>query len=130
MPAKPPVNSGHRLLLAIMLIAFIAGIVIFSATSPTGIQINGPGVTISVTHSPASPQTGQLVTITATVTGTVPISVISLFVDDILVKSCSVSPCVYTATYTSAGTHTYYATATDTSGVSLAETGLVSGKYE
>ena len=130
MSAVKSLTDGHRLLVVIMLIAFVIGVAIIASTSPTGIQINSGSGSVSVSHSPASPATGQAVTITAVFAGSVPLSTISIFVDDIFVKSCSVTPCAYTTTYTSPGTHTYYATATDTSGVSLSEVGLISGQYE
>lgn len=62
--------------------------------------------TLSVTHSPISPVTGDTVTITATASKT---STVKVYVDDALKKTCtSATTCSHSDIYT--GTHTYYAT--------------------
>lgn len=71
--------------------------------------------TVSVAHTPASPQLNQLVTLAATATDSGKLVDVSVYLDNILVKSCASSPCVFSKTYSIAGTHTYYATAKDAS---------------
>lgn len=71
--------------------------------------------TVSITHSPSSPTTNDNITITATASDNIGISSVSIHVDNSNVKTCNSSPCSYNALY-SAGSHTYYANATDTSG--------------
>ncbi|HIH32316.1 TPA: hypothetical protein HA235_06440 [Candidatus Woesearchaeota archaeon] len=63
--------------------------------------------TLSVTHSPTSPLTGDEVTLNAVSSKS---ATIKIFVDDVLKKTCTATmSCSYSSTYT--GTHTYYATA-------------------
>lgn len=73
---------------------------------------------VSVTHSPALPTTLDQVTITAAASDTGGpglIRSIYIYVDGEFKNGCASSYCTYASTYT-AGTHTYYATATDWAG--------------
>jgi hypothetical protein len=71
--------------------------------------------TTSITHSPISNiTTATQLMLTATASDLSGISSIEIFADNILKKSCASPPCSFTSTY-SAGSHTYYATAKDSS---------------
>jgi hypothetical protein len=74
---------------------------------------------ISVTHSPLSPTSSNIVTYTATATDDVGLTSIQIFVDNIQLGSCSVSGTSATCTksagpYSAGSTHNYFAKVTDT----------------
>ncbi|MFH1311192.1 MAG: Ig-like domain-containing protein [Nanoarchaeota archaeon] len=68
--------------------------------------------TVSVSHSPSNPNQTQPVTITANANDANGIKQIQIYVDNVNVKTCTSSPCVYTKTF-ALGTYEYYATALD-----------------
>lgn len=74
--------------------------------------------TSAVSHSPFTPTVGETVSFTATGTDDIGLSSIEIFVDSASVGSCATSAksatCTKTATYSAAGTHSYYAKSTDT----------------
>jgi len=72
--------------------------------------------TVSVNHSPVSPLTSQTITISANASDASGIKEIKLYIDASLVKTCTLlTTCSHPTSYSTAGTHTYYATATDNS---------------
>ena len=84
-------------------------------TLPPSPPLDSAPPVVSLLNSPTSNiTTATQLTITASAEDPSGISIIEIFVDDGLKKSCNTSPCSYTSTY-SAGTHTYYATAKDAS---------------
>ncbi len=73
--------------------------------------------TVSISHSPVTPSSTQIVTFTATATDASGISEIRIYVGGIVVQTCVFSEtCSYTGgPYADGSTHTYYATAKDNS---------------
>ncbi len=71
------------------------------------------GPILSVTASPSTPTTSDPVTFTATASDPSGLRTIILTLDGSVLKSCSSSPCTSTPASLSAGTHTFFATATD-----------------
>ncbi len=92
-----------------------------SATDPTigtksfyVTDITPPAV--SVGHAPSNPMLGQTVTVTAVASDNIKLSGLMVVVDNTEIATCSSSPCNYTNSNLSAGIHTYYAFAIDSSG--------------
>ena len=87
-------------------------------SSNNGCPVDPP--IVSVWHSPANPTTGQTVTINVNANDNVQVSTIRIYVDGILRNTCTVNSasgsCTWSTSYASAGSHTYYATATDNYG--------------
>ena len=76
------------------------------------VDITEPSV--SVSHSPDPVYPGQDVTFTSTASdGETGLDSIEIYLDTALVKTCTSSPCEYTTSFASIGTHTYYALAMD-----------------
>lgn len=71
---------------------------------------------VDVVHSPASPYTGEPLTITATASDNDQVASIDIFIDDVNVKTCGFTPCAYTTTFQDAGSHVYNASAGDPTG--------------
>ena len=89
----------------------IAGTMIDTYTLNKAIQEITPP-TVSVSHLPTNPLTTDTVTITASASDASGIKQIQIYVDNVNIKTCTSSPCIYSNTFTQ-GTHTYYATALD-----------------
>src|SRR3989344_7301209 len=116
--------SGYKPYLALALIVFSIG-VIFLAPSPSGQLViddgGGGGIsdtikpTVSVS-APSSATAGTSVAISATASDNKQVAKIEIFVDNYLKKTCSIyassGSCYYSTPFT-AGTHSYYAKATD-----------------
>ncbi|HIJ97524.1 TPA: hypothetical protein H1009_00385, partial [archaeon] len=79
--------------------------------------------TISVSHSPANPVAKTNTTITATAADDVKVTRVTIYLDDKPIKVCTpdtaTATCSVTFSYPAAGTHTYYATATDSTGLNV-----------
>jgi len=91
-----------------------------ATSSSVTINVNNVDITpptVSVSISPATPNSTQTVTYMATASDVNDISSISIYVDNVNVRTCaSVTTCSYTGgPYAVNSTHTYYATATDNS---------------
>jgi len=77
---------------------------------------------------------GGIVTLTAIATDNIGISSVEIYVDNILVQTCLSSPCLYQTSYSSQGTHYFYAVAKDSApspntGTSDTKSFKVSQKY-
>jgi hypothetical protein len=77
-----------------------------------------PTVTVSASPNPAD--IGQTITITANANDNFNLAEINIIVDSVVAKTCTVSgksaSCSYQTSYSTAGTHNYYANVTDSSG--------------
>ena len=77
--------------------------------------------TVQVTATPDPVIVNQQITFNAVATSTVNIDKISLYIDSVLAKDCTINAqsgnCVYQTSYSAANSHTYYATANDVNGI-------------
>jgi len=116
--------SDYKPYLALALIVFSIG-VIFLAPGQTGYLVTSDGggggtsdtikPTVSVS-APSSATAGTSVAISATASDNLQVAKIEIFVDNYLKKTCSIyasSGSCYYSTSLTAGTHSYYAKATD-----------------
>ncbi len=74
-------------------------------------------LSVSVAHSPASPAEKQIITFSATASCNVKITLIRIYVDGKMAEACKIysnyGTCAYSTNSLAAGSHTYYASATN-----------------
>ncbi len=122
---------SFKILLFALVVAVVAGVGLATSGSPTaffGIDLTAPAVSISFSPNIAVGQDHLIIASATDVSG---ISQVEIYIDNALKKTCTNSPCTYSAAYNTPGEHSVYATARDGSPsrnqkISAAQTFVVS----